>query len=123
MDRIRQQGISGSLLAEVTGGRCSDPPPGRVSDSGSRGRVISRRNRFRAVEAPELLRLQQRHGRTCEFLGSNGGRAMQVKEIMTKDVACCTPETGLRDVTRLMVEQTAARSRWSTTSGAADPSA
>lgn len=29
---------------------------------------------------------------------------MQVKEIMTKDVACCTPETGLRDVASLMVE-------------------
>ena len=29
---------------------------------------------------------------------------MKVSEIMTKDPACCTPETGLRDVARLMVE-------------------
>ena len=29
---------------------------------------------------------------------------MQVKEIMTKDVACCTPETGLQEVARLMAE-------------------
>lgn len=29
---------------------------------------------------------------------------MQVKEIMTEDVACCAPETSLQDVARLMVE-------------------
>jgi CBS domain-containing protein len=29
---------------------------------------------------------------------------MRVSEVMTKDPACCTPETGLREVGRLMVE-------------------
>ncbi len=28
---------------------------------------------------------------------------MQVKDIMSKDVACCTPDTGLTDVARMMV--------------------
>jgi CBS domain-containing protein len=30
---------------------------------------------------------------------------MKVSDIMTMDVACCTPETGLRDVARMMVEK------------------
>lgn len=30
---------------------------------------------------------------------------MRVKEIMSKDPACCTPETKLREVARLMVER------------------
>ena len=29
---------------------------------------------------------------------------MQVKDIMTEDVACCTPETNLQDVAQLMVD-------------------
>jgi CBS domain-containing protein len=29
---------------------------------------------------------------------------MQVKDIMTRDLACCTPDTNLQDVARLMVE-------------------
>ena len=29
---------------------------------------------------------------------------MQVKDIMTEDVACCTPETSLQDVAQLMVD-------------------
>jgi len=29
---------------------------------------------------------------------------MKVSEVMTKDPACCTPETGLKEVARLMVE-------------------
>jgi CBS domain-containing protein len=31
--------------------------------------------------------------------------AMQVREIMTREPACCTPETKLRDVARLMMDQ------------------
>jgi CBS domain-containing protein len=29
---------------------------------------------------------------------------MQVKDIMTRDIGCCTPDTNLQDVARLMVE-------------------
>ena len=29
---------------------------------------------------------------------------MKVKDIMTSDPACCTPDTGLKDVARMMVE-------------------
>ena len=29
---------------------------------------------------------------------------MKVSEVMTRDPACCTPETGLKEVARLMVE-------------------
>jgi CBS domain-containing protein len=29
---------------------------------------------------------------------------MQVKDIMTRDLACCTPDTNLQDVARLMVD-------------------
>jgi CBS domain-containing protein len=29
---------------------------------------------------------------------------MQVKDIMTRDIACCTPDTSLQEVARLMIE-------------------
>ena len=29
---------------------------------------------------------------------------MQVKEVMTADPACCTPETGLQEVAQLMID-------------------
>ncbi len=31
-------------------------------------------------------------------------KTMQVKEVMTADPACCTPEDGLRDVAQLMID-------------------
>ena len=34
---------------------------------------------------------------------------MKVSDLMTKDPACCTPETGLQEVARLMVENDCTR--------------
>lgn len=37
-------------------------------------------------------------------LRGNGGTRMQVREIMTREPGCCTPDTKIQDVARMMVE-------------------
>jgi CBS domain-containing protein len=41
---------------------------------------------------------------SCRCIATNGGSAMNTREIMTADPACCTPEQTVREAARLMRE-------------------